>query len=207
MRSTSRALVLIGFAVGVAFALALMPIWSIRGTGLAQACSCPRPPPPTEARDASVVVFLGKITDATPPPSYASARVTFAVERVYKGQVPATVVADTTASSACGLAGVAIIGARWLVYSRRDHLYLDACTRTKPVEEAGADIAALGDGYPPIAATPTPDAPPVPASRSCNACSHYGRGTATPAAAIVVLALAIVLRRRARRDVRAQRGH
>lgn len=142
------------------------------GVNVALACSCNPPPPPMVARDAAALVFLGKVTDASPP--NGDGRVTFAVERVYKGQVGSVVTAETRVGGTCGISDVTV-GTRWLVYSRAvNPITMYACSRTKRVEVAGDDLAALGVGAAPVASVApsttvsSTGSPPSTRPRACS---------------------------------------
>lgn len=197
-------------ASGILFGVAL-PFGGrgVLGIGTAAACSCNPPPPPAAARDEATMVFVGQVTALTPPE--ADAEVTFRVERVYKGQVPATVTARTTAGAACGLVEAMRVGSRWLVYGNAP-LRLSACSRTRPYESAAADLAAFGEGagYPPVAAalsSPTPSATTLgrPGSGGCTGCatSSDSQGHAATVTAIAAVLCCVCRRKRCSRGRRS----
>lgn len=142
--------------VAVALAGALLPLSRPFGSGarVALACSCNPQPAPSVARDGSAAVFLGRVVASSGAPD---AKITFAIERVFKGVLSTRVVVDTVLSgAACGFDAVPV-GSRWLVYSRTaTPLGMYACSRTRRAEEAAADLAALGAGSAPVASSTPP---------------------------------------------------
>lgn len=206
--------------VSAGLAGALLP-FSARmggGTGVALACSCNPQPAPSVARDASAVVFLGGV--AATSSAGGTAKVTFDVEKVFKGELSSRVVVETNFSeAACGFNGVPI-GSRWLVYSRvATPLGMYACSRTRRVEQAADDLAALGAGHAPTAASsssssaaPTSSAsaapsPPVPSSTPAAAprktgsgvCAHVPMQGADECAPFAAIAVLLLMRARGRR--------
>ncbi len=80
-------------------------------------------------------------------------RYEFEVRRVWKGDVPEKVaVVSHKHSATCGRHFE--VGVTYLVYARsRDGVLRDGlCSRTRPIDKADEDLAALGEGHPPGAA-------------------------------------------------------
>lgn len=170
----------------------------------AAACSCAPPVPPQAERDAAVAVFSGTITSVRS--AGVRREVTFTVDRVYKGNVPATVTAGTAPVSMCGID--VTVGARWLVYSMTTPFTLSSCSRTRRMEDTANvkdDLAVLGAGHEPAGAAPSPSAAPsatttqpteAPKKRGCGGCTT-SREAAPPMA--LWLGVGLLLARRARR--------
>lgn len=121
--------------------------------GIADACSCLRPPPPKKALAKSAAVFAGKVK------SVKKVGVKHVVEieimRTWKGTKGKTVTVETaTNSAACGYGFK--VGTSYLVYcyappkgSKVKVLKTNICTRTKTLKSAKADLDALGKGKKP----------------------------------------------------------
>ncbi len=146
-----------GFVLGVGG-------WPRLGSSVASACSCGPVPEPSTARGAAQVVFVAKVVGVTGGPGLPA--ITLAVERVYKGALPATLVAQSV--STCGIELQMQVGERWLVYARTEPLIILSCSRTAKADAAKADIEAMGPGMPPspsgTTTTTTPSATPTPSS-------------------------------------------
>ena len=182
----------------------------------AGACSCLPPPPPAEAFAGAGAVFTGTVEIIDDPSArrgdgkFSSASpvfVRFGVDLAFKGVHGAQAVVRTARSSAsCGYSFD--VGGRYLVYATAaagGELGVSLCSRTRPVDRAAEDLAALeqltgvGDGdepadpaEPPTAEPAAPPAtdpatagdPPPPASspppprssRGCT-CDASGGGT------------------------------
>lgn len=144
----------------------------------AWACDCDVPPA-AAAIDGSAAIFAGEVTSLRglgPNVSGASTlAVTFAVSRVWKGDMQPTTTIFTAAGGTpiCGYEFEE--GQEYLVYARLagttlrytqpiTGLEVSFCSRTQPLANATADLAALGDGQAPasaaIAKTPQPSALP-----------------------------------------------
>lgn len=116
---------------------------------VAFACSCAPMPAPAEARDQATAVFTGTVTAIEPDASGNYNLVTFQIDRVWKGTKCREVTVSTGLSDLnCGYAFQA--GQTYLVYAYADNsargtkLNTNMCSRTRPVAEAGEDLAALG---------------------------------------------------------------
>ncbi len=151
-----------------ASALLLAPLLTIQlaaGAGRAHACKCAEPPPPLEARDEAAAVFSGTVvsfetyefevdfgSDRTE--SYWS--VEFEVGTVWKGPVASTTFVYVWHGPACGY-GNFEVGDDFLVYADQRMyeqvddatLFVSSCSRTQPLERAGDDLNALGEGQAP----------------------------------------------------------
>jgi hypothetical protein len=126
--------------------LALLP------AGSALACSCLPSPPPQEALAQSRAVFRGIPIAQTRPDAEANAiEVGFVVSEIWKGpRDPLQGVITTDSSAACGIDFQP--RTEYLVYVGESGMST-LCSRTAPAADATADIAALGSGQPPQAAT------------------------------------------------------
>lgn len=119
----------------------------------AQACSCVPPPPPPEALAQSDAVFAGRVTDIhieNQGPQLSSAdpvRVSFRVERAWKGGTASTLQVTTPRDSAsCGFNFEQ--GKDYIVYAgeQAGELTTGLCSRTALLSDASADLTALGQG-------------------------------------------------------------
>ncbi|MDP4096020.1 hypothetical protein OIN60_04365 [Paenibacillus sp. P96] len=136
------------------------------------ACSCVEPPSPSEAQAQSAVVFSGEAVSLQQKMSdiMSSAdpvRVSFQVDRVWKGSVGNIATVTTAASSdSCGYEFAE--GRDYLVYARyapdSGELHTILCDRTALVSEAAADLRELGPPSAPAvrqnASSTLPGAPP-----------------------------------------------
>lgn len=124
------------------------------------ACSCLPPGSPTEERDKYAAVFRGRVTAVSQEQTargFRVQRVTFEVDRAWKGPVTSTMTVYTGAGGGdCGYNFQQ--GADYLVYASQSQSdeFLPAnafatgiCSRTRPIAQAGDDLAALGPGNPP----------------------------------------------------------
>ena len=126
-------IVLIGFAVG---------------RRPAHACTCAPLPAPLVALDQADFVFAGKVIRITTGQGeYGQMlHVLFEVDAYRKGAYGAQVLIETAVHSAsCGFPFER--GRKYLVYGFRSDASLttNICTRTSRLEDAGEDLAALGD--------------------------------------------------------------
>jgi len=113
----------------------------------ADACSCAPPPPPQTALKQAHAVLLGKVTKIELRGQLK--RVTFAVERSWKGvNDPQAVVWTHVSGAACGYGFQ--VGNKYVVYCYQQEnssvLRTNICTRTNPVERAKKDLTDLGPG-------------------------------------------------------------
>lgn len=125
------------------------------------ACSCVGAPPPLDALANSDAVFAGRVVavvDTNPGPHINSAdplRATFQVKTVWKGgAVPTLFVASARNGATCGFPFEQ--GRDYLIYanSRDGVLETNICTRSTFLNQAQADLAALGAGQAVAAAAP-----------------------------------------------------
>jgi hypothetical protein len=128
----------------------------------AAACSCAMPPAPIEALERASAVFRGRVTAIEPPALGPSVRLgmtrsaRFAVDTAWRGPVtPEMTVATMLDTAACGYPFA--VGQDYLVYAdaAADALIVTICSRTRPTDEAQADLSALGPGNP-VSADPGP---------------------------------------------------
>lgn len=117
-----------------------------------EACRCLPKPPPREALDKAVAVFLGQARSVK-----GSIRRTYAfgVRRYWKGDVGRNAEVTTAASSAaCGVSFR--IGESYLVYASKAAtgrgFATSICTRTRPESAAQEDLRVLGKGKTPTGA-------------------------------------------------------
>jgi len=117
---------------------------------LATCCECVPSGVKAELRS-SEIVFTGTITEVD------SARVKFAVHRVYKGRVPVEFEMPNLVLGDCMAgfrAGAIQLGKELLVYAWHDKFFAEGfvthyCSRTRSVEFAAEDLSKLGRGRPP----------------------------------------------------------
>jgi hypothetical protein len=117
----------------------------------AAACSCPPPPPPKQAMEFAVAVFSGKVTDIERPKE-GSLRVSFEVDRAWKGKVGKTIVIETPPDD--GICGYRFEKDKSYVVYAVEHaetkaVYTTVCQRTRKVEDAKDDFRDLGEGKKP----------------------------------------------------------
>lgn len=165
----------------LAFALFALATATLLHPPGAYACSCVAPPPAGEARDEAVAVFSGTVSavDTAASATGLPVLVTFDLLESWKGpNGPQLTIGTSGSSASCGYEFVP--GEQYLVYAflQEGQFGTGLCTRTAPLADAGADLAALGSGAAPAPAEPTPNAAPLE--------------PASPAASLPVLPLALV---------------
>ncbi len=136
---------LLAVLTAVAFALAVL----IQPPGRAYACSCLVSPPAAEARDQSVAVFSGQVRSIIRQTESSQVEVVFDLAESWKGPLAPSLTLRTAGSSAsCGYEFVE--GERYLVYANEQdgNLAVSLCSRTATLDDASADVAALGSGRP-----------------------------------------------------------
>jgi hypothetical protein len=179
-----------------------------------------QPPGPAEALQAADAAFLGTVVseETMPaPPGHEPQRTcfSFAVKRVFKGDVGETIqICTPISSAACGRDYDD--GEQYLVYAHSYEGRLDdnSCSRTRKRSDAEEDLAVLGAGIPARSAAtddsnerdkPAEAAPPTepqrvppppiePAPKNGRGCS-MGSASTYPSASLLAL-LAIGWRRR-----------
>jgi hypothetical protein len=146
----------------------------------AYACSCAAVPEPELIRKAEVIFTW---TASRDEPVGDTRTYTFAVDRVYRGQVPASQTVNTPSqSAACGLELTGAEPFLVLGYIRDGVLWADLCGGTRP----GAAPAELGVGSPPQAGSAPTGVTWTPAS---------GAMTLLVGAAFIGMAVVIARRR------------
>jgi hypothetical protein len=134
------------FFLFFAFALAAIP-------DQAQACTCRSPGTPQEelSQPYTGSVFLGRVLQISPAGAPHGRTVIFARSKVWKGPLD-PLLATTTPdySAACGIDFVP--GREYLVYEHTGGSVI-LCSRTQPAAMAADDLAALGPGLTPQAAS------------------------------------------------------
>lgn len=130
---------------------AVAAAWSVA----AAACDCAPPPDPQAALGAADAVFAGRVIGLTlvprvsedPSSSFAVEDVaaTIAVSAVWKGK-PTEWVTVYTAFTCCICGYPFELGQTYLVYATQpdDRLTTSICSRTRPLDKAKDDLAALG---------------------------------------------------------------
>jgi hypothetical protein len=124
--------------------LALALVLGLGLSDMALACSCAPPPPPAQARDAADSVFSGTVLSVTPGKNGLDVEIQ--VDRSWKQAGCGTVVVQTPSDSAmCGYGFE--VGKSYLIYAdmQKGKLSTNLCSRTRTIEEAGEDLAALGE--------------------------------------------------------------
>lgn len=124
--------------------LALALVLGFGLSDMALACTCAPPPPPAQARDAADSVFSGTVLSITPGKNGLDVKIQ--VDRSWKSARCGTVVVQTPPDSAmCGYSFE--VGKSYLIYAdlEKGKLSTSLCSRTRTVEEAGEDLAALGE--------------------------------------------------------------
>lgn len=125
--------------------LGLALVLGLALSDMALACTCAPPPPPAEARDTADSVFSGRVLSVTPGKN-GSLDVEIQVDRSWKNARCGTVVVQTASeSAACGFGFE--VGKSYLVYAdiQKGKLSTTLCSRTRAIEDAGEDLAALGE--------------------------------------------------------------
>lgn len=145
-----------------ALLLASLTVYLATGAGRAHACSCAEPPPPLEALEGAAAVFSGTVVSFETyefEVDFGSGRtesfwsVEFEVDTVWEGSATTTTFVYVWHGPACGY-GNFEVGEDFLIYADErdfpgvdaDTLFVSACSRTRPLERAGDDLAALGEG-------------------------------------------------------------
>jgi hypothetical protein len=136
--------------------LLLLSALSLLDIHTALACSCAPPGSPGEALDGAAAVFAGQVVALDfggPVDGVFSTgdpvEVTFRVSALWKGPSQRSMVVHTVRSTvSCGYEFQ--LGREYLVYATGSdkHLATGLCTRTRPLEQAGVDLAELGDSLP-----------------------------------------------------------
>ena len=148
--------------LAVALAVAVPVLFSPRGV---LACSCAVVPDLAAPGNADTV-FSGTVLEIgagwAGGSSMAPKPVSFAVDRVWIGNVPARATVTTASSGAsCGYERFAV-GGRFIVYAvaRGEEFETDLCTPTRPYDEASVAVVerVFGPGDP--VAAPIGDGPP-----------------------------------------------
>ncbi|TFE19877.1 hypothetical protein [Cohnella luojiensis] len=129
----------------------------------AHACSCASPESPEqqvrEELEHKSAIFAGTVEKVTPPwfkilkSSADPVKVTFKVSAVWKGELGRQVIVYTARDSAsCGVDDFQV-GTEYIVSAslKSKSLETNICALTKPLASAEAELAVLGEGYPPTA--------------------------------------------------------
>ena len=185
--------------------LILVPILAWLAPGSAAACSCAEVSA-DDSFDAHDVVFEGRVVEVRAPsdPSGALVAVMEVVQH-WKGVETERVEVSTHAqSSACGIGFE--VDTSWLVYGMRagDQVTTGLCDRTRRMQDAEEDLAALGAGVVPVEVgeddeveEPAEDEPP--ARGGCGSCASAPGRPSWGLGALVVVGLLVTRRSRSRR--------
>ena len=175
----------------------------------AHACKCAEPGGAVEAAAGAAAVFEGQVTKISSADAQTQ-RVELKVPRAWKGVSGEQVSVSTPAeSAACGYPFQ--VGESYLVYAAAgsDGLRVVHCSRTRPIAEADADVAALGMGSTPVATQVPGELASVPenaavaqaskpAAGGCASCSVGGAGRIPGSVPGVLLGMLVLLRSRRR---------
>jgi hypothetical protein len=141
----------------------------------ALACSCVQAPPETAFAEHDAV-FEGRVAQLSTQGDALVA--TFEVVQHWKGiEHESAIVRTPSSSAACGVSFE--VGTSWLVYADREGglLTTGLCSRTRRIEDAEEDVAALGAGVVPIDIRPE-DEPHAsrlrPVAAGCASCTAGG---------------------------------
>ena len=146
-----------------AMLLAAITVYLATGAGRAHACSCAEPPPPLEAHEAAAAVLSGTVVSFETyefEVDFGSGRsesfwsVEIEVDTAWKGPVASTTFVYIWHGPACGYGNFAV-GEDFLVYADErdfpgvdaDTLFVSFCSPTQPLDRAGDDLEALGEGH------------------------------------------------------------
>ena len=132
-------------AIAVTVALSLSPKRSM-------ACSCGENPPPPEALAQATAVFSGRVVAGSYDKSVYTASVR--ILGVWKGSVSEPIEELLTHPQCCLCGLVLEKGQDYLIYAYENdgHLWVSTCSRTVLLDQAAADLSALGEplrSYPP----------------------------------------------------------
>ncbi|HEY0075399.1 MAG TPA: hypothetical protein VGB77_14970 [Abditibacteriaceae bacterium] len=113
-------------------------------------CSCAEPDPPEQALKSADAVFAGKVISLTSSGRF-SGTYSFQVNESWKGaSLNILFIRTGRGGGDCGYGFE--IGQEYLVYAYgKSGLSTHTCSRTKPLSDAGQDLAVLGPGTPPSA--------------------------------------------------------
>ncbi|MGH2628139.1 MAG: hypothetical protein ACRDHY_15985 [Anaerolineales bacterium] len=119
----------------------------------AYACSCAPAPGALEAIAQASAAFTGRVIEVDSPAGYEPLIVRFEVETVWKGPVQAEIEIRTARDSAgCGFAFQENVSYLVYAYEEDGALFTTLCSRSAPLEGAGGDLGALGQGAAPAQA-------------------------------------------------------
>jgi hypothetical protein len=128
-------------------------------------CGCGPAPTLPASRDTVDAIFLGKVVDQ-PEVVDGDYVFTFAVERRWKGDVPATVAINSPwRERSCGYRFKP--GETYWVFAKtkQGHLTTDECSRTAHLDDTESDLDDLGEGLAPLQVVPAKAVAPVAAAR------------------------------------------
>jgi len=112
----------------------------------ARACSCVQPPPPLTALEQASAVFEAKVARVEVDTARLRMTAHLIVLRQWKGDLPEDVTVTTASQgSLCGFPFVADQRVLLYVDGGVDEMSVSMCSRSRPTEQAGEDLAALLD--------------------------------------------------------------
>ena len=139
----------------IALLAALFVALPVSNLGQVYACSCATPGTPSEELADSSLVFSGSAVSVREDqpflgidrlPANGATTVEFKIDSVWKGNTKETMTLETARYGAsCGFTFVE--GKQYIVYSH-DGRTVSLCSRTRSLNDAQADLAALGEGKP-----------------------------------------------------------
>jgi hypothetical protein len=193
----------------VVVTLAALAIACVVNPACVFACSCLPPGPPADALASATSVFSGRVaalSGAVDAGGSDPVQVTFAISKVWKGTDQPTIEVLTPASSAsCGFEFVQ--GEEYLVYASESEgqLQTNLCSRTALLAMADDDLAVLGAGSTPSSADEAQTPTTLPATGDDTIRSHW-QPALIAAGALMLIALGVVVVRRARSKAAATAG-
>jgi hypothetical protein len=112
----------------------------------ASACSCVQPPPPSTALEQASAVFEARVARVEVDSARLRMTAHLIVIRQWKGDLPEDVTVTTASQgSLCGFPFVADQRVLLYVDGEIDAMSVSMCSRSRPMEQAGEDLAALLD--------------------------------------------------------------
>lgn len=115
---------------------------------MGQNCDCENPPSEVEALEQSDLVFVGKVVFVNTNWMSGGWKFSFEVEKTWKRPASNFLIINTGYEKDCGY--LFEEGKRYLVHVKKTFgLKTNACMGNKPIEEAGAELEILGEGFSP----------------------------------------------------------
>lgn len=183
------------WALGLLLA-ATLALW----TQPAAACKC-KLASVEEAKETAVALFEGRVLEVIDVADAGPAgerRVTLSVVRTWRGLENTERVTVRTAGSSATCGYMFEPDHSYLVYAggNEHELWVSGCSRTRPMEDAAEDLAALGGGVTPVKVEPQPDASTKTFTKTRSAGCASSTGQASASLLFGLPALGLILRRR-----------